>query len=251
MKKKGPIAVFTALRWEAQAVTGALSNVRAEHSKVWRGLAGDSEVLVVAGGIGPARARRAVEAFAAHSLRAVISAGCAGALRRESRVGELVLAREVKMYAGGGDGAMRSFGVDDDLWRAAKEAAGRARLATAEGPLFTSERVLFTPTEKARCRRDTGAVAVEMESGVHAAFATEVGAPFLALRVILDRLDTAIPDFGALLSPKGGGRIKPLRVAGLLLSRPRQVAAIWALGRARRRAAVSLRAVFASLFPLL
>lgn len=245
MKEK-PIAVFTALRWEGEAVLDTLTGVSRAGERVWRGYAGEQEVLTITGGIGPRRAQRAVESFAATPLRAVISAGCAGALRAGLRSGELVLAQEVRMYQ---QGAMQSFPVDVDLLRVAKAAAVQAGLFTVEGPLFTSAQVLFTPQEKERCGQETEAVAVEMESGVHAAFAQRLGLPLLVLRVILDPVDMAIPEIRGLTTPEG--EIRPLRAVTHLLAHPQHLPALWRLKSSRTRARTALRHLLTSFFPLL
>jgi nucleoside phosphorylase len=245
MKEK-PIAVFTALRWEGEAVLSALNGVSRSGERVWRGYTGEQEVLVIVGGIGPRRAQRAVESFTTTPLRAVISAGCAGALRAGPRGGELTVAPEVRMYQ---QGALQSFPVDMDLLRVAKAASRQAGLFTVDGPLFTSAQVLFTPQEKERCGQQTEAVAVEMESGVHAAFAWHLGLPFLVLRVILDSMDMVIPKIKGLTTPEG--EVRSLRAVTHLLAHPQHLSALWHLKSSRTRAATTLRQLFASFFPSL
>ncbi len=247
--KEKPLAVFTALRWEGKAVLDVLIGVDRIGERVWRGYAGEQEVLVITGGIGPRRAQKAVDAFAATPLRAVISAGCAGALRAGPEGGELVLAQEVRMYGQDNREALQSFPVGADLLRVAKAAAVQAGLSTIEGPLFTSAQVLFTPQEQERCGQETEAVAVEMESGIHAAFAQHLELPFLVLRVILDPVDLGIPKIRGLTTPEG--EVRPLRAVTHLLTHPQHFSAFRRLKSSRARAGTALRQLFASFFPLL
>jgi hypothetical protein len=150
------------------------------------------------------------------------------------------------MYRQGNRNALQSFPVDADLLRVAKAAAVQAGLLTIEGPLFTSTQVLFTPQEKERCGQETEAVAVEMESGVHAAFARQLGLPFLVLRVILDPVDMAIPEIRGLTTPEG--EIRPLRAVTHLFTHPQHLSALWRLKSSRARAETALRRLFISFF---
>jgi hypothetical protein len=142
--------------------------------------------------------------------------------------------------------AVQSFPVNMDLLRVAKAAAVQAGLFTVEGPLFTSARILFTPQEKEQCGQETGAVAVEMESGVHAAFARRLGLPFLVLRVILDPVDMTIPEIRGLTTPEG--EVRSLRAVTHLLAHPQHLSALWRLKSSRTRAGTTLRQLFASFF---
>ena len=92
-----PLAVFTALSWESAAVRAVLRQSKREDKRVWRGMAGRREVVVMTGGIGPRRTRSALERFQDMPLSAVVSVGCAGALRADLMSGQLVLAPDVRV----------------------------------------------------------------------------------------------------------------------------------------------------------
>jgi len=115
--------------------------------------------------------------------------------------------------------------------------------------LFTSARVLFTPEDKAEQGRATGAIAVEMESGVHAAFAASRGLPFLVLRVILDPAGMALPMIKGLITPEGG--IRPFKAVTHVISHPYHLPFLLELKRARATAAQALTRLCHALFPLL
>ena len=242
-----PIAVFTALAWESAAVRAVLRQVKREAEWVWHGSAGRRAVLVVTGGIGPRRTRQTLERFADIPLAAVLSIGCAGALIPGLATGQLILAPDVRMLST--EAQLAHFPVDPELLAHARIAASRAAVPVAEGPLLTSTRVLFTPEDKAQQGEATGAVAVEMESGVHASFASARGLPFLVLRVILDPVGMALPVIKGLTTPEGD--VRPLKAMTHVMTHPHHLPALLALKRSRAVAAQTLSRLCHELFPLL
>lgn len=242
-----PIAVFTALTWEGAAVRAVLRQVKHEEDQVWRGSTGKREVIVVTGGIGPRRTRQTVERFADVPFAAVLSVGCAGALVSGLATGQLILAPDVRMLSEGA--RLERFPVDPGLLVHARTAASQAAVPVAEGPLFTSAKVLFTPEDKARQGEATGAIAVEMESGVHASFAGARGLPFLALRVILDPVGMALPVIKGLTTPEG--TVRPVKALTHVVTHPHHLSALLALKQSRTTAAQALSRLCHALFPLL
>ena len=244
-----PLAVLTALSWESAAVRAALRQLRREDKRVWRGMAGQHEVVVMTGGVGPRRTRLALERLQDMPLSAVVSVGCAGALRAELVSGQLVLAPEVRMYAAGLPSHLDRFPTHPGLLGQARAGAARANIAVVNGPLLSSPRALLSSQEKARHGRRTGAVAVEMESGVHAAFAEARALPFLPLRVILDPLGLSLPAVTGLATPEGD--IRPLKAASRLLTQPRSLPVLLALGRVRATVAQTITRLCRTLLPAL
>jgi nucleoside phosphorylase len=244
-----PIAVFTALAWESAAVRAVLRRVRREGEKIWRGSTGEQEVVVVTGGIGPRRTRKTLEEFTDLPFAAVLSVGCAGALIPGLTTGQLVLASDVRMWSTEEETRLDRFPINSTLLTHTRRAASQMAIPITEGSLFTSARVLFTPEDKAEQGRTTGAIAVEMESGVHAAFATARGLPFLALRVILDPVGMALPIVKGLTTPDGD--MRPFKVVSHVIAHPHHFPFLLELGRARASAARSIRKLCQALFPLL
>jgi nucleoside phosphorylase len=242
-----PIAVFTALAWEGAAVRTILRQVKRETEGVWRGSTGKREVIVVTGGIGPRRTRQMLEQFPDIPLAAIISVGCAGALIPGLTCGQLILAADVRMLSV--ETQLDRFLVDPDLLVHARTAAVRAAVPIAEGSLFTSTKVLYTPEDKAQQGEVTGAIAVEMESGVHAAFAASRSLPFLVLRVILDPVGMALPVIKGLMTPEGG--VRPLKAVSHVITHPRHLPLLLELKRARATAAQAITKLCHALFPLL
>lgn len=249
IQKNAPIAIFTALAWESAAVRAVLQNVQREQERVWRGRAGNREVLVVTGGIGPRRTQQTVERFVHTPFSAVLSVGCAGALIPGLSCGQLVLAADVCRSDPADEARLHRYAVDPQLLFHARAAAQAAQILFADGSLFTSSKVLYTPEEKAQRGQETCAIAVEMESAVHAAFAAEHGVPFLALRVILDGVDMRLPVVKGLMTAEGD--VSALKAALHVAIHPHHLPALLALKRARTAAADAIRRLCHALFPLL
>jgi nucleoside phosphorylase len=244
-----PIAVFTALAWESAAVRAALRRVKREEEGVWRGSVNRREVVVITGGIGPRRTQQTLEKFAQRPFATLLSVGCAGALVPGLTTGQLILAPEVRRWSVRTKAQLDQFPMDAKLFSHARIAASLAMVPHAEGPLFTSANVLYTPKDKAEQGRVTGAIAVEMESAVHAAFAAARGLPFLVLRVILDPAGMAIPVMKGLMTPEG--KIHPLKAAAHMLTHPHHLSSLLELNRARATAAQAITRLCRALFPLL
>jgi uridine phosphorylase len=190
-----------------------------------------------------------LEQFGDAPFAAILSIGCAGALIPGLTTGQLVLAPDVCMQAATAEPQFDRFPVDPRLLAHTRTAAIQGGVPTAEGSLFTSPKVLFTPEEKGQRGKETGAIAVEMESGVHAAFAAARGLPFLVLRVILDGVDMRIPAVAGLTTPEGD--IRPFKAARYVVTHPHYLSVLLTLNRARATAAQTLSRLCHALFPLL
>lgn len=228
------VVMFAALGWEARAVVAGLAAPEAAGQPgAWRGHLGDgASALVVATGIGPARAARAVASAPAGRLLATV--GCAGALVASLRAGDLVLANALVPLDGAGrPGAPVPVGGE-----AVATWAIRRGLALRVGPIASSACVLESPAGKAVAAA-AGALVVEMESGPIAAAARARGVPFVGLRVVLDEADQAVPL--GVLAVDGQGEVRPLRAAAALALRPRLIPALARLARQRRLAERRLR----------
>lgn len=117
----------------------------------------------------------------------------------------------------------------------------RARLGpSAPVTLFGGSAILGEVAAKRRLHAETGAVAVDLESGAVAAVAARHGLPFAALRVICDPAGRALPP-AALIALDRQGRIGPLRILTSLLRRPGQVADLLRLAGDAKMAQDALR----------
>ena len=159
--------------------------------------------------------------------RGVIMAGLAGALAPELQVGDVVI-----------QGLVTRPEVFNTGVRAGKLATARA--------------IVSGPAEKAALFRETGALAVDMETSRAEVWARDLGVPFVAVRAIsdtaLERLDPAVLGF-----VDAEGRPKIARVLHHLAAHPTKLPDILRLGRASKaalsRLTVSLKAIVASGWP--
>jgi len=158
-------------------------------------------ILVVRCGIGP---QRAVQSLRSLDIMPswIVSVGTAGAVVDELRVGDLVVAQSTVCSA-------QPQGVNHSCTYKARllfEAAQRASTPCSLGKIVSVDRAVFHRHEREALHRDTGAVAVDMESYWMSQEAIRLGVPFVALRVISDDMNSPpLPAFtnarGLLRSP--------------------------------------------------
>jgi hopanoid-associated phosphorylase len=159
---------------------------------------------------------------------AILSFGIAGGLAPGLACGALVAADAVIE-----DGAALAC---DAGWAAAWAACSGARL----GPVAASDSVMGSAAAKVALHRRTGALTVDMESGVAARFARAAGIPFAALRAIADPSgDALVPSAALGLNPDGTPA--PARVLAALLRRPQDLPGLLRIALQSRRALARLR----------
>ena len=166
----------------------------------------------------------------------VISSGVCGALAPDLSAGDLVLPESVLGPSG------ERLNVTPTRHRQASELGGSARVGT----LVTSREVVATAAAKAALFASTGAVAVDMESSVILAHAATAGCPTLVVRGVSDRASEIVPlELIELMTP--AGKLRPVRVLALTVTRPRLLPRALALGQATRRALTAVARVLAGL----
>ena len=159
-------------------------------------------------------------------VTAVLSFGVAGGLAPGLATGEVLAASEI-WDAG-------------EIWPALWPHPLPGRTAR----LAASNVLLPDALAKAGLHRVSGALAVDMESGIAARFARERAIPFGALRAVADAAGDALPRAATLgLHPDGSPA--PLRVLGALLRRPTDLPGLLRLARASARAHAALSRVLA------
>ncbi|MEA2627179.1 MAG: adenosylhomocysteine nucleosidase [Candidatus Binatota bacterium] len=188
---------------------------------------------VLVTGMGEKAAREGVERVEPPPAVVVIS-GCAGALDESLGPGDVVVASEIVDREGR---ALSSATGLIDAYLAASASAG---VTARTGRLLTSGAVL-EPGEKQRLGKQTGALAVDMETAAIAAWAEASGVPFVAIRAILDSVARPVADFGAAIGP--AGEIRPVALLALFCRKPRLVGEVPRLAAARQRCERALIAV--------
>ncbi|HEY1934135.1 MAG TPA: hypothetical protein VGG99_19165 [Acetobacteraceae bacterium] len=171
--------------------------------------------------------RRAV----ARGAAALLSVGLAGGLDPALRPGVVIVPEMV--LAGG-----TSFATDP--------AMNRAIGGPTAHRVVGAEAVAADAATKQRLWRETGAAALDLESGAVARIATEHGLPFAVLRVICDPAERDLPP-AALAALDLHGAIGIGRVLGSVLGHPAQVQALLALARDAATARRALAARIASI----
>jgi adenosylhomocysteine nucleosidase len=184
-------------------------------------------------GLGIERAHRCAEGALAAGASALVSWGLVGGLAAPLVAGTVVVPREVLSE----DGAVYAT---DAAWRSRLEPLSRA-FPFAVGRLLTVSAPLESRAAKAAAAARYEAVAVDMEAVAVAAVAARAGVPFVAVRVIVDTLDDALPaGVAAWIDAQGN----PRRLAPFAaLTMPREWAALWRLATRFRAAQRSLRGV--------
>src|SRR5262249_50486206 len=119
----------------------------------------------------PRQLRALLSVFDPSTIRGVISFGVAGGLDPSLKSGDVVVATEVTA----GDARwLAGLALNEELF--AGVALGGRRVV--KGSLAGAEAVIQGQSCKAALRLETGAVAVDMESHIAAAYAAEAGLPF-------------------------------------------------------------------------
>lgn len=202
---KPRIAILAALDWEAAALAAA---------------AGPG-VAVIASGAGPAAAAAAARRAVGDGARLLISCGSAGGLI-DCAPGLIVVAQAV----------IGEDGKRIDLNQSLVEYFSRSFEdcgAVSSGPLASPGHALSTPEAKRALHRDSGALAVDMESGTIADVAMRAGVACVALRVVLDPADARVPP--AALAGMHGTRTRIGPVLAGLVKSPRDLPDMLRLAR--------------------
>jgi len=181
------------------------------------------DLVVRISGSQPAKAKSLSQDLIGEGVEGLVSFGLAGALDLRFDPGDLVLAESVI------DPARRRFAVDA-AWRTRFDQATNDDFVCVGGLVAGTDRVLGTAEEKAALARETGAIAVDMESHWVAWAADNAGLPFLVVRAIVDRADQAVPDVAS-AGIDADGRPRIWSVVGGLIRRPSAIGDVFRLAR--------------------
>ena len=167
------------------------------------------------------------------SFRGVISFGVAGGLDPSLKPGDIVVATEVLA----GDARwLAGLALNEEL--ISRIGLGGRRVV--RGGLAGVEQVIAARAGKAALWSKTGAAAVDMESHIAAAYATQAGLSFAALRVISDPASRALPPI-AISAIKPNGDIDLRKVLRNVARNPMSLRALVSTGIDFNRALRSLR----------
>jgi adenosylhomocysteine nucleosidase len=190
--------------------------------------------LVAVSGMGYTAAGLAAGRLIEAGASALMSFGLAGGLDPALGAGSVVLPSEVISRAG-------ARFVTSIAWREQLRIAIAKHRPVAGGALLSSLDPIDAVADKAAAFRDTGAVAVDMESVGVAEVAQALGLPFVAVRVIVDTALDALPR--AVVAASRAGQVSLRRLVGGLAVAPFELVALIRLARRYRAATRSLSAV--------
>lgn len=194
---------------------------------------GEAALLAV-GGMGSIRAAMAARSLVGAGAAGLMSFGLAGGLDPSLRAGCLVLPGEVISREG-------ARFLTADGWRERLHRLIAKQRPVVAGKLLTNLTPIGAIADKANAFRETGAVAVDMESLAIAEVAAAHSLPFVAVRVIVDTATDVLPR--AVVAASSGGQLNVPRLIGGLAAAPQDVFALIRLAQRHRAATRSLAAV--------
>lgn len=177
--------------------------------------------MLAVSGIGSAAAGAAAAALMDAGVSALMAFGTAGGLDPRLAAGSLVLPTEIIAP----DGSRWVRTPTASAWRQRLSVRLSAERTVTSGCVVTAARPVETVADKAALFRDTGAVAVDMESAAVARVAAEHGVPFVCVRVVVDTAADVLPRAVAAASRAGrlqmgrlllGMALAPADIGGLL-----------------------------------
>jgi|SRR5215469_7974962 len=199
------------------------------------GLAAEAKIARAAGfaaviGAGDRDRTAALVGSAVGNANCLMSFGIAGALAPGLVAGDVVISAEVISA--------------DGCWRAEDRFCTRVvdlarKIGALQGPVLGAPEILASEAEKNRAWRETGAIAVDLESDVVARIASQAGIPFLVARTIADNAFRELPP-AALIPLSRTGTPNLARVLGSVLRRPRQIVTLIRLALETRTALLAL-----------
>ena len=191
--------------------------------------------LLSLSGMGYAAATMGARNLIEAGVCALMSFGMAGGLDPRLGAGALVLPSAVISREGARISTSKAW--HDRL----RDAAVAAQLVVTDGELLTTLHSLDSVAAKSAALRDTGAVAVDMESLAVAEVAAGRNLPFVAVRVIVDTALDELP--GAVVAASREGQVRIGQLIGALALAPTELMGLVRLARRYRIAVRSLAAV--------
>jgi adenosylhomocysteine nucleosidase len=195
--------------------------------------------LLIVSGVGPAAAATGARRLLEAGARALLSWGLAGGLDPSLEAGALVLPLEVISPEG-------HVLLASAIWRERVRGIVAARHPAYSGRLLSCREPLGSAAAKALAFRQTGAVAVDMESFAVAEVAAAERVPFLSVRAIVDTAHDAVPEVALSATRAGEVGLAMGRVLAALARSPGQLPALIRLARRYRTATRALSSVVES-----
>jgi adenosylhomocysteine nucleosidase len=203
------IAVTFALAAESRDFRKLLTKTKREvHGdlQITTGLLGGRSVAILHTGVGEKIARARIASLLSRTeLEHLISAGFAGALDPNLRVGDVVIGE--------------NYSSADIMERAKRLLSSRAHI----GALATCNAVVETAAQRERLKHDANAIAADMETEFIHAPCVQRGIAMLSLRVISDTTDQPFPCPPDVLFDIDQQKTNPRVLANYLVRHPRAI----------------------------
>lgn len=172
----------------------------------------------------PERTQAQIEKLLSLGVTRLMSFGLAGGLSPALPVGALVLASHVAYQQGAQECDQPWLKQLARLWSHAQV-----------GGVWGHDKIVASPQEKAVLYQASQCLVCDMESHGVAAVAAHAGIPFIAVRVVCDPADFALPP-AALLPLRDDGAPHIAAILWDLLRHPAQLPALMTLGKHNQRA---------------
>jgi adenosylhomocysteine nucleosidase len=179
------------------------------------------KILLCFAGAGPINAERATQNLINQGATHLISWGCAAALSPDLKPGHLVLASGIKSDN-------QHFNSDAD-WIKHLHQLLSPSLSLSAANLAASKQLVASSQEKQQIFQQTGAIALDMESGAIAELAQTNGLAFVAIRAIADPASMNLPNAIA-HSLNDNGQVVLTRLLTYLISHPWEIPCLIKLG---------------------
>lgn len=235
-------------RFHLGIVTGLKHEAAIAEDAIHAGAAppGGDRVTVTCHGPGQACAATAAEALVSIGAGALLSFGVAGGCNPDLPAGTAVLATGIRDLSADGTGDIL---YTNRGWQRRLKSLLLGSVLLEESIIASVAAPVTAGDVKRGLYENGAAAAVDMESAAAARVAIGAGIPFMALRVIADTADTALPAAAmAGMAPDGETRTGPVLRA--LLRRPQDIPGLVGLGIADAKARKSLRRAASAAAPL-
>lgn len=231
------LGIVTGLDSEAEILRAAVARAPA---------AGADSVSIACHGPGQERGLSAARSLLDVGATALLSFGVAGGCNPDLPSGAVVLSTGVRDMTVSGSG---EFLYTNREWQRRLKARLLGAVLVEDAPIASVTLPATAANDKQKLFADLNVAAVDMESAAVARAAMEAGAPFMALRAVLDHAAIGLPPSAlAGLAPDGASNAGA--VIRAVLRRPHDIPALIGLAAANTRANRALNRAAMSAAPL-
>jgi len=195
----------------------------------------NDNILLSYAGAGPINAERATQLLINKGVNCLISWGCAAALSKQLKPGDLVIPEQVLSEA-------NIVYKTDKMWLQHFQSLLAGKRVLSTGTLTESSRIIALNSDKHYIYQQTGADALDMESAAIFKSGQNAGLPCLAVRAIVDPVSMDLPH-AVVNSLNSQGRIELKKLLQFLLTHPWEIPALIKLGLHFNAAGKSLKIV--------